>query len=423
MARYGSRASNISGLLGSIGDTIGEMGKPGEQYIDTFRRSMAPEADMNDSASLLSYADWARRNGYEDEATNYLALGYKRKAVEGEKAYKTSVAQGENKLRGFNQSIGELEAALTKAMEADPDSAMIANTEMAIEKVKDARLQHINGMNDYGAGNDYGIGDEGTKSSLKLQAEVVAAEKADMERRELQLSIQQSEMELADAIVEGAPIPLSSLPPALRESYEKGLRMAKEGPMPAAALRDLNEKYSPRSIDYLTSLGEGDEATQQLLWSSTRDIRKNVDEDVGEWMADPDNQEAIAKAVETAESQLLGDSKYRTASPENREIMAQDALVKVLRGMRADLDKLYEDAEKDADRDSAAATAQAKKVNEDRAMKYDAGMEPGGEQYNRARANAEKAKGESFDPEAFDASWDRRFFNPWGATELPAPIY
>jgi predicted S18 family serine protease len=258
---------------------------------------------------------------------------------------------------------------------------------------------------------------------LKLQAEVVAAEKADMERRELQLSIQQSEMELADAIVEGVPIPLSSLPPALRESYEKGLRMAKEGPMPAAALRDLNEKYSPRSIDYLTSLGEGDEATQQLLWSSTRDIRKNVDEDVGEWMADPDNQEAIAKAVETAESQLLGDSKYRTASPENREIMAQDALVKVLRGMRADLDKLYEDAEKDADRDSAAATAQAKKVNEDRAMKYDAGMEPGGEQYNRARANAEKAKGESFDPEAFDASWDRRFFNPWGATELPAPIY
>ena len=36
-------ASNLSGMLGSIGDTLGKMGDTGNQYVDTFRRSMAPK--------------------------------------------------------------------------------------------------------------------------------------------------------------------------------------------------------------------------------------------------------------------------------------------------------------------------------------------------------------------------------------------
>ena len=86
MARYGSRASNLSGLLGSIGDTIGEMGKPGEQYIDTFRRQQAPTPEMDSSKSLGDYAEWARRNGYDEEADRYMALAYKQKEVEKQEA-------------------------------------------------------------------------------------------------------------------------------------------------------------------------------------------------------------------------------------------------------------------------------------------------------------------------------------------------
>ena len=81
-----SMASNLSGMLGSIGDTLGKMGDTGNQYVDTFRRLQAPEADMNDSASLLAYADWARRNGYDDEAKQYMALGYKQKEKEAQEA-------------------------------------------------------------------------------------------------------------------------------------------------------------------------------------------------------------------------------------------------------------------------------------------------------------------------------------------------
>lgn len=81
-----SQASNLSGMLTSIGDTIGEMGGPGKQYVDTFRRTMAPEPDMSSAASLQQYAQWARRNGYDEEADKYMALAYKQKDVEKQEA-------------------------------------------------------------------------------------------------------------------------------------------------------------------------------------------------------------------------------------------------------------------------------------------------------------------------------------------------
>ena len=84
MAR--SQAANLSGLLSDIGGTLGKMGEPGQQYVDTFRRLQAPDVDMNDADSLLNYANYARRNGYDDEAREYMALNYKQKEKEAQEA-------------------------------------------------------------------------------------------------------------------------------------------------------------------------------------------------------------------------------------------------------------------------------------------------------------------------------------------------
>ena len=81
-----SQASNLSGMLGNLADSVGRMAEPGNQYVDTFRRLQAPKADMNDSASLLNYADWARRNGYDDEAKQYMVLGETQRRKEAEDA-------------------------------------------------------------------------------------------------------------------------------------------------------------------------------------------------------------------------------------------------------------------------------------------------------------------------------------------------
>jgi len=98
MSKYSGRsqASNLSGMLNNIAGTIGEMGEPGKQYVDTFRRAQAPKADTNDSASLLSYADWARRNGYEDEARQYLALGESQRRREDEEAKAGRLQMGQS---------------------------------------------------------------------------------------------------------------------------------------------------------------------------------------------------------------------------------------------------------------------------------------------------------------------------------------
>ena len=84
MAR--SQAANLTGLLSNIGGTLGKMGEPGQQYVDTFRRSMAPEVDASNSDSLMNYANYARRNGYDDEARQYTAMGYQQKTKEAEEA-------------------------------------------------------------------------------------------------------------------------------------------------------------------------------------------------------------------------------------------------------------------------------------------------------------------------------------------------
>ena len=81
-----SQASNLTGMLGRIAGTVGEMGEPGRQYIDTFRRTMAPTPKMDDSTSLTEYAKWARRNGYDEEADRYMLLAYRQKEVEKQEA-------------------------------------------------------------------------------------------------------------------------------------------------------------------------------------------------------------------------------------------------------------------------------------------------------------------------------------------------
>lgn len=401
-----SMAGNLTGLLGSIGDTIGEMGGPGEQYVDTFRRSMAPEADLGDSQSLLNYSEWAKRNGYDDEAEKYLALGYKQKAVEGEKAYKTRVATDTEKLRGFKTSIGNLEQAVTGGD---------VNAEIALEKVKDAQRQHITAMNKFGADNDYGIGNEGGVAVRKYEAEILAAEKAALERNKTATELAAAQLELQDAVMQAKPIDLASIPPNLQEQYA-GLRdRALEGDAPEAAMRNLNKRWGEIADNYLSEIAKGDKATTALLWQAASDIRNNsaYDDDVKEWVRD--NPEQVSKAIEQAEASLTGNTEYRTAGPEKKQQMSEEALMKVLRGQRADFDEIVVEAQGDLEDQSREDTAKSKHKERDRVLQYKPGYEQGGAEYKKYLASAKEALGEEFDQSEFDRNWDKKFFSPGGA--------
>ena len=131
-----SQASNLSGMLTSIGDTIGEMGGAGNQYIDTLRRTMAPTPKMDDSTSLTEYAKWARRNGYDEEADRYMALAYKQKEVEKQEAKDKTLGEamagasqaGSVAMReGAAGDLGNVDATIASLNKRLADPAVMAN--------------------------------------------------------------------------------------------------------------------------------------------------------------------------------------------------------------------------------------------------------------------------------------------------------
>lgn len=409
MAGQNLASRNTLGMFQMMNDSISGMGNAGNQYVETFRRGTAPKADMNDSASLLRYADWARRNGYDDEARQYLALGYRRKAAEGEKEYKTYVASNTEKLRGFNTSIANLEKAV-----ADGD----ANAQLALDRVKSARNQHINAMNKYGDDSDYGDGSEGGKADRALNQEVIAAKDANLKRSKLTLEIANMQAELAETVSAGEPIDLSLLPPGARDKYEKASAAALASDSPLSAMQSLNATFRKASEDYISGLAKGDQGTRVLLAEAQKGLR-DIDPGLADFFADTDNTEVLKMVRQAAEDELLQDPNYRLMSKPEQEVEAREVFTRLLRAESEEFDREYKDAYRTAQGGQNSADQTAKDIE----RRYDAGMEPGGDQYNAALARAEEGKGESFDRQAFDAAWDRRFYNPFGAVTMPAPVY
>jgi hypothetical protein len=122
---------------------------------------------------------------------------------------------------------------------------------------------------------------------------------------------------------------------------------------------------------------------------------------------------------QAAEDELLSDTNYRLMSKAEQEVEAREVFIRLLRAESEEFDREY----KNAYRTAQSGQNSADQTTEDLERRYDAGMEPGGDEYKAAVARARQVKGDGFDQQAFDASWDRRFYNPFGATTPPAPIY
>ena len=166
------QSKNLAGMFQMINAPISEMGAAGNQYVDTFRRSMAPRADMNDSASLLRYADWARRNGYDDEAKQYMVLGASQQKLEGEKAYKDQIATGTEKLRGLYRQLARAKAT------PNADPRVITGIETQINTIQTT-------LNEAGAASIYGVANAGSIAGQEITSEMLSQERAAVELRSL----------------------------------------------------------------------------------------------------------------------------------------------------------------------------------------------------------------------------------------------
>ena len=406
-----SQASNLSGMLTSIGDTVGQMGGPGRQYVDTFRRSMAPKVDMNDSTSLGSYANWAKRNGYDEEADKYLALSYKRKAVEQEKEYKTGVAQGKEKLKGFDSSLSELDK---KIKEQETLGVVHPDLLTARDKVAGARTSHITGMNDFGSASDYGDGTEGNKAEDLIIAEKIATAKTAMEMEETRNALMLQRAEVADLAAKGEKIPLSHLPDPLREKYEAAWKKAEESYDPAQAKRNLNGTFRQLADNYLAELAKGDDPNSIMMIAKAESDLRKVDDDISEWMANPANETILKEARTQAKEALKSNAAYRAASKEDKQVMAAETFRTILRSLSVDLDEEVAGHRNELEAELAKNERERSVKGRDIDASYDKGAEPNGRKYNISLEMAMKAKGKTFDRAEFDRQWDAKFYRPNG---------
>jgi hypothetical protein len=414
-----NNAVNLTGMLSDMNQAISGFGEAGNQYVDTFRRSMAPKVDMDDSTSLESYANWARRNGYNEEADKYLALSYKRKAIEQKKEYDTGVAQGKEKLKGFDSSLTELDK---KIKEQEALGVVHPDLLTARDKVAGARTSHITGMNDFGSASDYGDGTEGNKAEGLIIAEQIAAKKTDMEMEEAKNALMLQRAEIADIAAKGEKIPLSHLPDALREKYEAAWKKAEESYDPARAKRNLNGTFRQHADNYLAELAKGDDPNSVVMVAKAEsemrvrgsDLGGANDDDVVKWMTDPANEPILKEARTQAREALKSNAAYRAASKEEKQAIATETFRAILKSLSVDLDEEVREYRNELEAEFAENERERSVKGRDLAAAYDKGAEPNGKKYNISLERAMKAKGKAFDRAEFDRQWDAKFWHPHG---------
>ena len=420
-----NNAVNLTGMLSDMNQAISGFGEAGNQYVDTFRRSMAPKVEMNDSTSLESYANWARRNGYNEEADKYLALSYKRRAIEQKKEYDTGVAQGKEKLKGFDSSLTELDKRIK---EQEALGVVHPDLLTARDKVAGARTSHITGMNDFGSASDYGDGTEGNKAEDLITAEQIAAAKTAMEMEEAQNALMLQRAEIADLAEKGEKIPLSHLPDALREKYEAAWKKAEESYDPARAKRNLNSAFRQHADSYLAELAKGDDPNSIMMIAKAESDLRKVDDDISEWMAKDENEPILNEARTQAKEALKSNAAYRAASKEDKQVIAAETFRAILRSLSVDLDEEIEGYKNDLKSELAESERGRSVKGRDIDASYDKGAEPNGKKYNTSLERAMKAngfspgknnvwfdsEGNAFDRAEFDRQWDAKFYRPNG---------
>ena len=406
-----NNAVNLTGMLSDMNQAISGFGEAGNQYVDTLRRSMAPKVDMDDSKSLESYANWARRNGYDEEADKYLALSYKRKAIEQKKEYDTGVAQGKEKLKGFDSSLTELDK---KIKEQEALGVVHPDLLTARDKVAGARTSHITGMNDFGSASDYGDGTEGNKAEDLIIAEQIAAAKTAMEVEKAQNELMLQRAEIADLAAKGEKIPLSHLPDALRKQYEAAWKKAEESYDPAQAKRNLNGTFRQHADNYLAELAKGDDPNSIMMVAKAESDLRGVDDDISDWMAKDENEPILKEARTQAREALKSNAAYRAASKEDKQVIAAETFRTILRSLSADLDEKVREYRNELESELAKNERERSVKGRDLAGAYDKGAEPNGKKYNTSLERAMKAKGKAFDRAEFDRQWDAKFWHPHG---------
>jgi hypothetical protein len=175
------QSARLQGLLSGIADSVGGLGAGGDWTSNAIRNIARPEIDTADSRSVMSYADWARRNGYADEASKYLTLGATLQNTEQKKAYGDQVATGSVQMRALRGRIAEMDSKIEEV--GDPADPMFSAPGLVVarDNLQGKLDTLISDINAAGESSRFGVADAGTKAYQAIVTEELATTKSALE--------------------------------------------------------------------------------------------------------------------------------------------------------------------------------------------------------------------------------------------------
>ena len=228
-----AQAANLTGMLGQIAETVGEMGKASDWTHENIRTLAAPDIKDGSFESLSEYADWAQRNGKQEVADRYRALALAQQQKNKKGAYAQQVAQTQEKIRQIDGGIAALEATVSptnplggprKPMQPAPNGGFrrppgapqqapaMGNGQreqiiaQRLQEMKAQRAQMISGLNTLGADNVNfgGTGVEGSQFNRALATERTEAERAAVKAQQGVVNLAGSTIDLNERLEEPA---------------------------------------------------------------------------------------------------------------------------------------------------------------------------------------------------------------------------
>ena len=383
------RGSNLSGLLGSIGGTIGEMGQPGQQYIDTFRRSMAPKIDTESSQSMKDYSLWARRNGYDDEAVRYENMAIERQKVEGMQAFKKANLTDSSIMRKIHEI----------------DTSQMSDKQVAA--LNEAYRLAEDRMNQRGADYEDGKGTEGSDMTNVLLAEDAAKVKLARDIEAHNITMRQEQDRLDELAAKGQLMPEDSLTEEEYAVYRRAMESAPSDQSRAT----INDAWKERFTAHRKMVESGAKAQAVMdvteVVSDLANSDKNTkwlgfaDGPLSSWM--DENPELVKAASEATKEALAGMPEYVKASPEERKAIASQKLREYLKEVSPNFKEADTSHRYDLMADEAAAMFETQFAN----RYWARGLEPGGPVYRQAIENKFRGKNPTAEDYAeFNKEWD-----------------
>jgi hypothetical protein len=378
------------------------MGKPGEQYVDTFRRSMAPQVDTESSQSMKDYSLWARRNGYDDEAVRYENMAIERGKVEAGQEFKKANLSDTTVMRKIHGALKNEE------LSAEQSAALSQAYSLA-----EGRL------NQRGANYEAGKGTEGSDMAQILVAEDAASAKLAREVTKHRIEVQKEMDRRAELKAAGTIMPEGSLTASQYEAYKRQMANA----ISNADRAGINERWEKAFASHAEQKQAGAAAEARMDVAIEIEALRTADKDktlwfdgpVSEWMSE--NPELVRSAQDATAEALTNNPEFIEAGPEKREQIARQTFRDYLKATDSAFRNGLGDLEREAYAEQVAASARAQFAD----RYWDKDREPGGEAYRQALTltifspDRKDAIGTPLSEEEvahFNSVWDKTHGNP-----------